>query len=104
MVGSSDFGGLVVLQYVRGGAIAGGLGGGGQLGRRALGPFSGGDDRGGHACAAQSRGQQEITAIGGVCRFSLLAPFRGGLKFYPAGTDSAPQACKAAPKRAPCRR
>src|SRR5258707_10525542 len=75
MVGSSDFGGLVVLQHVRGGAIAAGLGGGGRLGRVNLGPFSGADDRGGHTCAAQSRGQQEVTAVGGFDRFHLEPPF-----------------------------
>src|SRR5437588_546981 len=78
MVGSSDFGRLVVLQHVRGGAISRGLVDRGRGLLDAL-RLAAGEERGGDSGPAEPRCEQEVAALRVVCRFHVVPPFANAI-------------------------
>src|SRR6185369_6052047 len=102
MTASSDFGGLVVLQDVRGGAVSVGLVGGRRGFARDAGLLRRGE-RGDGTSAAEAGGEQEIAAIGRF-GFHLTPPFSLVILFQISNSNDADSiAAKAAPSAATLR-
>src|SRR6185369_516581 len=95
MTGSSDFGGLVVLQDVLGEVVAVGLGAGRSVRPLRLRLARAGDDGRHGACAAEAGGHQEFPAVGGLGRFHHVPPFREDL-LQSSWNDSVSRATNAA--------